>query len=159
MTITLQNRTEQHVEIYFHMTNNETIRKVLPQKAKTVAEALEDYRQTLLPDATSYGKTIYADGKYVGDIWCYCIDPQDTPNAMVSYCIFALEYWHKGIATESLKLFLAEIKDKFQLQSVGAFTFSENIPSIRVLESNNFKLMEEFEEDGVLSKYYELILI
>jgi hypothetical protein len=59
----------------------------LPQKAKTVEEALADYEQTLLPDAQSFGQTVYVDGKYVGDVWCYCIDMDDEPNCMLSFCI------------------------------------------------------------------------
>ena len=41
---------------------------MLPQKDTTVEEAIADYHETLLPTATSYGKTILADGKYVGGI-------------------------------------------------------------------------------------------
>ena len=96
------------------------------------------------------------DGVYVGDIWCYCIDFDDTPNAMISYCIFESAYWNKGIATEALRLFLLEIRSKYHFHTVGAFTFSDNIPSIRVMEKNNFMMMEEFIEDGVPSQYNEL---
>ena len=134
------------------------IRSVLPQKARTVEEALEDFEQTLLPSSTSFGQTIYADEQYVGDIWCYCIDPDDTPNAMVSYCIFEQECWNQGIATDALKQFLPLIREKFKLNSIGAFTYSDNLPSIRVLEKNGFQMMEEFVEDGNASKYYEINL-
>lgn len=158
MTITLGTRTEETVRIYFEKTNRELFRKVLPQKAQTVEEAVADYRQTLLPGATSYGRTILADGRYVGDVWCYCIDPEDSPNAMVSYCIIEPELWGKGFAAEGLRLFLEEIGEKFPIHSVGAFTFSENTASIRVLEKNGFSMVEEFEEDGVPSKYFERTL-
>lgn len=156
MNIALGTRTATNVEIYFNKTNNDTFRKVLPQKAKTVEEAIEDYKQTLSPDAKSYGRIILADGVYVGDIWCYCIDFDDTPNAMISYCIFEPAYWNKGIATEALRLFLLEIRSKYHFHTVGAFTFSDNIPSIKVLEKNSFMMMEELIEDGVPSKYYEV---
>ena len=158
MTVTLKPRTAAHVAIYFEKTNNEMIRSVLPQKARTVEEALEDFEQTLLPSSTSFGQTIYADEQYVGDIWCYCIDPDDTPNAMVSYCIFEPEFWNQGIATDALKQFLPLIREKFILHSVGAFTYSDNLPSIRVLEKCGFQTMEEFVEDGKASKYFEINL-
>ena len=156
MNIALGTRTATNVEIYFNKTNNDTFRKVLPQKAKTVEEAIEDYKQTLSPDAKSYGRIILADGVYVGDIWCYCIDFDDTPNAMISYCIFEPAYWNKGIANEAIRLFLLEIQAKYRFQTVGAFTFSDNIPSIKVLEKNSFMMMEELIEDGVPYKYYEV---
>ena len=158
MTVTLKPRTAAHVSIYFEKTNNEVIRSVLPQKARTVEEALEDFEQSLLPSSTSFGQTIYADEQYVGDIWCYCIDPDDTPNAMVSYCIFEPEFWNQGIATDALNQFLPLIREKFILHSVGAFTYSDNLPSIRVLEKCGFQTKEEFVEDGKASTYFEINL-
>ena len=140
LKLSLRNRTADHVAVYFHNTNQEIFRSVLPQKAKTVEEAIADYEKTLLPSSTSYGRTIYVDGHYIGDVWCYCIDYDDTPNAMISYCIFQTEYWNQGIATEA----------------VGAFTYGDNSPSIRVLEKCGFHRMEEFTEDGRLSYYFEL---
>ena len=155
MNIELGTRTAETVAIYFEKANRSEIRAVLPQKAKTLTEALEDYEKTLLPGASSYGRTILADGIYIGDIWCYCMDPEESPNAMVSYCIFESDYRNRGIAAKALELFLAELRQKFSFQSLGAFTFSSNLPSIRVLEKNGFRLMEELEEDGIGSKYFQ----
>ena len=155
MLITLKNRTADSVRIYYEKANKTEIKRVLPQKAKTVEEALEDYEQTLLPNAKSFGQTVYADGKYVGDIWCYCIDVNDEPNCMLSFCIFELEYWSKGIATTAVKMFIQNICARYHVKTIGAFTFAHNQASIRVLEKNGFIVMEEFEEDGVLSKYFQ----
>ena len=155
MLITLKNRTADSVRIYYEKANKTEIKRVLPQKAKTVEEALEDYEQTLLPNAKSFGQTVYADGKYVGDIWCYCIDMNDEPNCMLSFCIFELEYWSKGIATTAVKMFIQDICARYHVKTIGAFTFAHNQASIRVLEKNGFIVMEEFEEDGVLSKYFQ----
>ena len=156
MVITLEKRTADTVKTYFEKANRPEIKQVLPQKAKTVEEALEDYEQTLLPNAKSYGQTVYVDGNYVGDVWCYCIDPDDEPNSMLSFCIFEPEYWSKGIATAAVKMFIQKICAIYKVKNIGAFTFAHNLASIRVLEKNGFVLMEEFEEDGVLSKYFQL---
>lgn len=155
MKISLRERTKESVAIYFEKAKDKEIKKVLPQKAQTLEEALEDYSQTLKEGATSYGRTIWADEKYVGDIWCYGIDMNEEPNAMLSYCVFEKEYWQQGVATEALKLFLEEIIEKFQFETVGAFTFASNLGSIRVLEKNGFLMLEEFEEDGVESQYFQ----
>ena len=155
MDITLEKRTADTVKIYFEKANTPEIKKVLPQKAQSVEEALADYEKTLLPTATSFGQTVYVDGKYVGDVWCYCIDMDDEPNCMISYCVFEPEYWSKGIATAAVGKFMEFIRTKYDLKTVGAFTFSHNIPSIRVLEKNGFLLVEEFEENGVWSKYFQ----
>ena len=118
-------------------------------------EALEDYQQTLLPGAASYGRTIWLDQTYVGDIWCYGIHLEEEPDAMISYCVFEEAFWRKGIATEAVTIFLQEISEKFQLETVGAFTFLNNVASIRVLEKNGFERKEVFEEEGRMSAYFQ----
>ena len=156
--ITLGVRTAQTAAVYFEKTNNEAIRAVLPQKARTVEEAVADFHASQRPGASSFGRTILADGAYVGDVWCYCIDPEGTPSAMVSYCVFEQALWGQGIASRALALFLPEIARRYTLKTIGAFTFSHNLPSVRVLEKNGFRLMEEFTEDGVSSQYFQLDL-
>jgi len=154
MVVELRDRTANTVIAYFQATRDSEVRKYLPQKATTETEALADFEKTQQPEATSYGRTIYVDGNYIGDVWCYCIQ-QDAPNAMVSYCIFDKAYWSKGIATEALRMFLAEIVEKFGLKSVGAFTYSSNESSIKVLLKNGFIDTETFVEDGIESKYFQ----
>ena len=126
-----------------------------PQKAQTLEEALRDYEDTLRPDAESFGRTILADGAYVGDVWCYCIDKAEKPNAMLSYCVFETSCWGHGIASEAVALFLAEVRERYDLRTVGAFTYADNGSSIRVLEKNGFSLTEDFFEDGKWSKYFQ----
>lgn len=125
------------------------------RRMKNVEEALADFAKTKMPGATSYGKTVYVDDRYVGDVWIYGIDLTDTPNAMLSYCIFDLGLWRKGVATVGVQCFLDEVCARFGLRTVGAFTYAENAASIRVLEKNGFKQIEEFTEDGVASCYYQ----
>lgn len=155
MTIILETRTADSVRTYFEKASRPEIKAFLPQKAKTVEEALADYEETLLPNATSFGQTVYVDGKYVGDVWCYCMDMDDAPNCMLSFCIFEPEYWSHGIATKAVKMFIKNICAKYHVKSIGAFTYANNIASVRVLEKNGFVVMEEFEEDGVPSKYFQ----
>lgn len=154
MIIELRDRTADTVIAYFQATHDPEVRKYLPQKATTETETLADFEKTQQPGATSYGRTIYVDGNYIGDVWCYCIQ-QDEPNAMVSYCIFDKAHWRKGIATEALRMFLAESIKKFGLKSVGAFTYSSNKSSIKVLLKNGFTDAETFVEDGIESKYFQ----
>jgi len=155
MVISLGERSEETVKIYFEKAKNPIIKEFLPQKAQTVEEALQDYHAALLQDAKSYGKTIIVDEKYIGDIWCYCIDRNGEPNAMLSYCIFDQTYWSRGIATKAISLFLEEVRREYGLRTIGAFTFSDNNASLRVLEKNGFSVEEEFMEDGRESKYLQ----
>ena len=154
MMIELRERTAETVLTYFRATRDAEIQKFLPQKAQSEEEALADFEKTRREGAASYGRTIYADGRHVGDIWCYCIQEEE-PNAMVSYCVFDKTLWNRGVATRSLQLFLEEIIEKFHLNHIGAFTYLENMASIRVLEANGFCRMEEFTEDGVASVYLQ----
>ena len=155
MNICLKSRTAEHVRIYFEKTRDPEIRRMLPQKAQTVEEALADYERTLSEKSASFGMTVYADEKYVGDVWCYCIDLNEEPNCMISYCIFDKDRWSRGIATRAVGKFMQTICGKYNLKTIGAFTFSSNSASIKVLEKNGFTAMEEFEEDGILSKYFQ----
>ena len=154
MEVSLGERTAETAAVYFKRTRSPAIRKFLPQKARTLEEALADFRKTREPGAESFGRTIRADGQYVGDVWCYCMDRSGDPQAMVSYCVFEQALWGRGVASEALGLFLAELRERFGLERVGAFTFSENAASIRVLEKNGFHREESFTEDGVESGYY-----
>ena len=153
--IELLPRTRENAELYFYKTQDEEICTVLPSANKTVEEALTAYDKASLPDATSFGRSIYWEGRYIGDIWCYCINRDETPNAMLSYCIFEKEYWGRGMATAAVKLFLGQIRERLSLRSVGAFTYANNESSIRVLEKNGFVCKERFVEDGRESAYYE----
>lgn len=99
MEITLRERTAETTAIYFRKASTPQIRRTLPQKAKTLAEALEDF--------------------------------------------------------EATRLFLLEIIPKYDLHTIGAFTYADNLPSVKVLEKNHFTMVEAFVEDGVSSEYYE----
>ena len=154
MNISLRTRTEETAAVYFEKTRDPDIQRVLPQRAKTVEEALADFRRTQEPGAASYGRTVWADGRYVGDVWCYGLHSGEEPDAMVSYCIFEKDLWGRGTASRSLGMFLEEITDKFGLRTAGAFTFAANAGSIKVLERNGFRREETFVEDGVESAYF-----
>lgn len=155
MKIELRERTAGHVRVYFERTQDEQIERMLPRSVESLEQALANFEATQLPGAASFGRTIYADGRYVGDVWCYCIDCEQSPNAMLSYCIFDKALWGKGAATEAVGLFLQQVRERFSLRSVGAFTFADNKASIRVLEKNGFAVQESFVEDGRKSVYLE----
>ena len=154
MVISLGTRTTETVRKYFFKAQDSEIKSVLPQEAQSVQEALDEYEKSLRPGASSYGRTILVGGAYIGDVWCYRIDNNDEPNAMLSYCVFEKEYWNRGIATEAVRLFLKEVSARYGLRTMGAFTYADNIPSIRVLENNGFHMTEEFEENGRLSVFF-----
>lgn len=155
MRIELRERTEAHVRIQYEKIRDPEIWAMIPMTDKTLEQAIADYEKTLLPGATSFGLTIYVDGDYAGDIWCYCIDPEEEPNAMVGYCLFEKALWGQGIATEALRQFQEIAVPRFGLKTLGGIAYCDNKASLRVLEKNGFVKMEDFSEDGVLSAYYQ----
>ena len=157
MIISLHERTEAHVRTYFQRTQDVEIRAMLPSAAETVEDALAMFHRAQEPDASSFGRTVYADGVYVGDVWCYGIQHEETPHAMLSYCIFDKACWGRGVATEAVRLFLAEARARYAVDSVGAFAYADNAASLRVLEKNGFGCVEKIEEDGRLSEYWERV--
>lgn len=153
--ISLKERTKNHVKIYFQKTQDSEIKRMLPSTVQTEEDALNAFEETQKPGATSYGRTIYYGETYVGDIWCYNINTEESPNGMLSYCIFDKTLWNKGIATQALALFLEELQKHYQVKELGAFLYAANAASRRVLEKNGFVKAETIVEDGVESFYYK----
>lgn len=151
----LRERTAQTAAEYFEKAQRPEIRAMLPQAAQTLEEALAAFEQSKQPGASSYGRTIWADGRYLGDVWCYAMDAAQSPQAMVSYCILDPDDWGRGYAGEALALFLGDVRERFGLTRFGAFTYAANLASIRVLEKNGFVLRERFWEDETESCYFE----
>lgn len=69
MNIRLGERTAETAAVYFERTRIPAIQRFLPQKAQTREEFLADFRKSREPGSRSFGRTIYADGRYVGDVW------------------------------------------------------------------------------------------
>ncbi|MGL4800170.1 MAG: GNAT family N-acetyltransferase [Cellulosilyticaceae bacterium] len=155
MKIELKERTIEHVSIYWKRTQDEEIKKALPTKGCSEEQAIEMFRKSCLPNATSYGRVIYVEGRYVGDVWCYGIDEDNGKFAMLSYALFDKDIWGKGIATTAVGMFVDEVFERYKIDKIGAFTYSSNEASIRVLEKQGFHMAEEFEENAIGSKYFE----
>ncbi|GMQ64315.1 GNAT family N-acetyltransferase [Vallitalea maricola] len=158
MTISLKSRTKEHVKIYWDKTQDEEIQKLFPFSIKSLEESLKLYEETLKEGASSYGKVIYCNEKYIGDIWCYCIDETDEKMAMLSIVIFEKGLWGKGIATETTKFFTQDVFNKYKIDKIGAFTYSFNYRSRGLLQKSGFSEIETFVEDGIESVYYELVI-
>lgn len=156
VNILLKSRTRAHVKFYWDKTQDKEIQKLFPFSIQSLEESLELFKETLKDNATSYGKVIYFDDKYIGDIWCYCIDETDEKMAMLSIIIFEKELWGKGIAAEATKTFIEDVFSKYKIDKIGAFTYLFNKRSRGLLEKAGFNQIETFVEDGIESVYYEI---
>ncbi|QSX06655.1 GNAT family N-acetyltransferase [Sedimentibacter sp. zth1] len=156
MNIILKQRMKDHVVIFWEKTQDEELQKLFPFSIQSLEEALKLYKESLKDVALSYGKVIYYGGKYIGDIWCYCIDEINEKMAMLSIVIFEKELWGKGIATRATKDFIKEVFSKYELEKIGAYTYTFNNRSIGLLEKAGFAKVETFVEDEIESIYFEI---
>jgi len=154
--VMLKTRTKDHVEVFWEKTQDEEIKRLFPFSVDSLEKALKLFEDSLKEDALSYGKVIYFQGKYIGDIWCYGIDESNEKMAMLSIVIFEKELWGKGIAAEAAKAFIKEVFNKFNIDKIGAFTYSYNYGSIGLLRKLGFVQMGTFIEEGIESIYFEI---
>ncbi|WIV11523.1 GNAT family N-acetyltransferase [Proteiniborus sp. MB09-C3] len=156
MNIMLKTRTKDHVVTFWEKTQDDEIKRLFPFSIESLKEALILFKESLREDALSYGKVIYFEDKYIGDIWCYGIDESNEKMAMLSVVIFEKGLWGRGIATEATKTFIKEVFNKFDIEKIGAFTYSNNHSSIGLLKKVGFCEIETFIEDGIESIYFEM---
>lgn len=149
----------EHVKIFWERTQDEEIEKLFPINGGTLNDAMKLYEESLRPGAESFGRVIYIDGKYIGDVWCYGIDETDEGQAFVSIVIFDKKYWGQGVGKRALTQFCRIVFDKYAISRLCAFTYKHNIKSKAMLKSVGFEKIEDFEEDGIPSCYYELLML
>lgn len=153
--IDLRIRTLENVKTFREQTKDPEIEKLFPFEETTLEETINHYHESLKPNADSYGRTIYVNNDYIGDVWCYSIDETYEQTCFLSIVIFRKEFWNQGIGTEVLKQFISLILKKFTLKTTLAFTFKHNKRSARALEKAGFRLVEDFQEDGVWSSLFK----
>lgn len=155
MNVALTPRTAEHVRIYWKKIQDEEIRKRIPLRDLSLEEALRQFEASRQPGAASFGMCIEAEGEYVGDVWCYGIDETEEKMAMFSFLIFEKGLWGKGVGSQAARLFCREAFSRYAIRKLGAFTYAENIGSLRALEKAGFLEQERFLEEGKLSIYLE----
>ena len=100
-------------------------------------------------------RAIAADDKIVGNISVEQKSDVYCKDAEIGYLLLT-DCWSKGIATEAVRQICAEAFSELDIIRITGLVYAANTASGRVLEKNGFVVMEEFEEDGVLSKYLQL---
>lgn len=83
MDIILKKRTSDHIVVFWNKTQDEEIKTLFPINSESLEESLILFEESLKETASSYGKVIYFEGKYIGDIWCYSIDEKSEKMAML----------------------------------------------------------------------------
>lgn len=157
MEIELRNRTQEHVITFWSNTQDEELKRLFPFSVDSLEESLVLFNESLKADAQSFGKVIYVNRKYIGDIWCYGIDEKEEKMAMLSIVIFDKDFWGKGIATKAATEFADEVFSKYEIEKLGAFVYLDNLGSIGLLKKAGFREMEEFVEDTETELSYQIM--
>ncbi len=153
--LSFNQRMLAHVKTFWEKSHDEEIKELFPFHRVPLHEEIERFQASLLPDAKNFGRVICADDVYIGDVWCYSIDETVEKSAFVSIIIFEKAYWGIGIGKEALSRFCALVFERYAIDKLCAFAYKANVRSCGMLKSAGFHMVEEFEEDGVLSCYYE----
>jgi RimJ/RimL family protein N-acetyltransferase len=87
----------------------------------------------IMSDDTTINRTILADGAVVGNVGSWITEGKRA----IGYWI-AREHWGKGVATEAVRQFLDEVKQRPLFATVAA----HNVASRRVLEKCGFTIVK-----------------
>lgn len=67
-------------------------------------------------------------------------------------------HWGQGLTTEALEALIRYCRNPLGIRSLLITTDKRNIPSQRVAEKCDFRLIDDYVYDGICSKAYRLIL-
>jgi len=156
MKVSLDKRQKHHVIRFWHAIHDDEIQRLFPSSIHSLDEALSMFEASERDMTNSYGRVIYCDDIYIGDVWAYSIDEDHENHAMLSIVIFDKAFWDRGIGTQALQNFISVIFDKYKVDRIGAFTFTSNQGSIKMLKKSGFELKDSFIEKDVQSYYFEI---
>jgi len=100
------------------------------------ARAWVEHCLTTLPEANL---AIAVEGETVGAIGATLGTDVSRLSAELGYWL-AEPYWGRGICTEAVRAFTADLVERFQLTRVFALPFARNVASARVLEKAGYVL-------------------
>lgn len=110
---------------------------------------LAHWRTKVLGNPDNVALTVLADGTVAGNMLSWAQDGL----RYVGYWI-GREFWGRGIATEALRLFVAQIPER----PLHALVVVSNVGSQRVLEKSGFQRVEQrpSHDDGLEEYVYRL---
>lgn len=148
-------RNLDNVKVFWEKSKDEELGRLFPFMNNSLEEAIKLYEESIQPEAKSFGQVIYADDEYIGDVWCYGIDDTEEKSAFISIVIFNKDFWGQGIGKYVLEEFSEITFNRYSVNKLCAFTYKSNVRSIAALENADFVKIEEFEEEGIASWYFE----
>lgn len=155
MDIQLKARTLENALTYFERTKDPDIEQMFPRSVLTREQAIANFQASLLPDADSFGQTIWADGEYVGGHLVLLHRPQPAAQRHaqpVPLCQGAMGTGHRQSGNAALSADGDRAVSSAKHRRLCLFRQSAFFaPSAK----NGFVVQERFVEDGRESVYLE----
>jgi len=101
------------------------------------------------------GIEIIKNGELIGSTMCR-FDKRKIGECEIGYSI-GRKFWRKGFGKEVLKTLLKSISKNAAIKNVIAWSHKENIASIKILEFNGFRRVEQNEKQDIY--LYRKILV
>ena len=117
-------------------------------------EEEEKFIQNINKEEHSVLYVVWKNGEIIGDASLSGFPRRMSHRAEFGISVTKSE-WGQGIGSRAMQLFLPMVTERFRLQSIGAFVYSDNMPSLHLLQKNDFVVQERFVEDGRESVYLE----
>ena len=140
--------------LYFQLTGNEQVMKMISGKALSKEEALQRFENILILNkkVKELGyfivKSIH-DGSFIG---LAKIVLHENKEAEIGYSLLP-ENWGKGYGSEISRALVKEAKHFDFIESLVAIIDPENIASKKILEKSHFNLVQACEMEGCLLKF------
>lgn len=131
--ITLRAVREADVPVFFEHQSDEDAARAVGFRSRDWA-AHSAFWAKLLAGDLGIGRAIDVDGRVAGNLLSWT----DDGRRLVGYWL-GREFWGRGIGSEALRLFAAEMAER----PLYAIVLQSNVRSIRVLEKNGFVLSSE----------------
>lgn len=148
--ITLRPHEAADVEVFYEHQADPVATDMAKFPARDLDAHREHWSKKVFGDPQVIGRTILVDGVIAGNLGSW---RTGDGRRLVGYWI-GREFWGRGVASEALRQFVAEIEER----PLYAYVAVTNVASARVLEKAGFIGANENEagSDGVVERLYTL---
>ena len=154
-------RMEDAESLYRYASDGRVSELALWPRHESVEMSREVIERVFIPNPHSFDIVLRESDEAVGCIGLVPEGDEHHATAInereVGYWI-GRPYWGLGLTTEALKMLMVYCRDTLHLDALMLTTDAANVASQRVAAKCGFRLVGDYEYDGILSKAYRLSL-
>ena len=129
--VTLRPVTDADVEIFYEHQSDPIAVAMAAFPARDHAAHIEHWHKRVLGNPEGIVCTVLVDGTVAGNVVSW--RDAETGRRLMGYWI-GREFWGRGVATDSVRAYLSEVRER----PINAHVAAHNFGSQRVLEKNGF---------------------